>query len=218
MDANSSFMRVVEQAHEKALLALTDSPPRPDEAVAWLSAHLAAVQTVIYPTLAGTDTNAELLGEQLHATRDLLAHTRTLELAAAGGAIPSGTSTAHLREHLVDHLSAHSAAEHALLAALTDHLDDDELDRLTERYDQALRRGPTRPHPWGRHTGTLGRVRFTLDALRDRVLDVLDARPVPIPRRPRRPARAAGAWGAYALGAPLPVREETERREGNRGP
>ena len=215
MDDTASLTALLEQDHEQALSALTDSPPRLSDAVAWLGAHLAAVEHVVYPAAGAAGTDDELLADARDATHQLLLLTRELELVCSGGAVPRGLSPSRLRDEMVEALVSHAADERTLVGDLLDRCDDAACTALARRYADAIRRGPTRPHPWGPHGGRLESLTFLFDRLRDRVLDLLDARPVPVPRRPRRPARAENAWSAYLLGAPLssaPPRDTAEHR------
>ena len=184
----------VEAAHEQTLNALTEQPPRPLDAVVWMSAHLAAVQRVLHPLLDGTE-----LHEQLQVARRLHVALRALEQHAAGDARVAGHRADDHRSHVLSLLVAHAATEQTLLERLTSSLEPRECERLAERYRQAIATGPTRPHPHLRSVGPLGPGVLRLQALRDRVLDAMDGRRVPLPRRAR-PQREPGRWGRYLLG------------------
>ena len=60
-------------------------------------------------------------------------------------------------------------------------------------------KAPTRPHPHLPHRGITGAIAFRVDAVRDRVLDTMDSRHVPLPRAPHE-SRTPGRWGSYLLG------------------
>jgi hypothetical protein len=201
MSATSSLARSVGDAHEHALVALTEPDGNPADAIAWLSAHLAAAEHVLYPefrrVLPGRLATSDLQRE----THRLLLRLRVLEQVCAGGPIPPRTSLETVREDLVDALVDHLAAEDQLIDDLLMHLSGEDADDLAARYEAAFRRGPTRPHPHGAHHGPLEPVTFAFDTVRDRVLDVLDARAVAAPREPRHPAKRPGRWGLYLLGA-----------------
>jgi hypothetical protein len=79
----------------------------------------------------------------------------------------------------------------------------DKTTAVAARYERSVAAGPTRPHPHTPHGAVAARIAFTVDRLRDRVMDVLDARHVPIPA-PRRAPRPSGKWGSYLLGSMHP--------------
>jgi hypothetical protein len=201
MLAGSSLTRSVGEAHEQALVALTDPGGRPADAIAWLSAHLAAAEHVLYPEFGRVRPGGHATLDLRRGTHRLLLRLRAFEQACAGGPVPPGTSMAAVRDDLVDALVEHVAAEHVLIGELLAQLSEEGAMLLAARYEAAFCQGPTRPHPHGAHRGPLEPVTFAFDVVRDRVLDVLDARAVPVPRAPRRPARRLGRWGRYLLGA-----------------
>lgn len=193
----------IEAAHEKALVALTDATS-PLDAVVWLSAHLAAVDRVVHPAIRRHVAGAEdALREQERAQHALHRALRALEQVAAGDALAARTDVAVVQAEVVSLMAAHAAGEHLLLAALARSLGADGTAVLAERYARAVAHGPTRPHPHTPHRGALGTVMYTIDRLRDHLLDVLDSRHVPIPK-PRRARREPGRWGHYALGTMRP--------------
>jgi hypothetical protein len=99
-----------------------------------------------------------------------------------------------LRERLVELVNAHSAVQQRLVAALEGALDPAEADSLAKEYGEALEHAPTRPHP---HLHS--RMLFRLDAMRDRILDTMDGRHVPVPRVARTHI-TPGRWGSYLIG------------------
>jgi hypothetical protein len=201
----------IEDGHDRALVALTDEPWRPGEVVVWLSAHLAAVEHVLYPAAKRAGIDAGFLDRQRISTHRLLLSVRTLEHVAAGGPVPRGLPLPVLRDELVDAVVAHAADEHDLLARLVDRLSHDDAAMLLRQYGEALGRGPTRPHPWGPHRGVWERITFAVDAFRDHLLDILDARVVTLPKQRNRRAKKPTKWGHYLLGQPLDGNGETAR-------
>jgi len=189
----------IEAAHERALRALSDNRA-PLDAVVWLSAHLAAMDRVVYPAVrrhvAGADSAVR---EQERLSSELQHTLRTLEQVLSGDATARRLGHAALIDHLVTLLSTHAAEEHQLLDALGRAVGADEADRLMARYERAVTVGPTRPHPHTPHEGLAVRTQFILNKWRDHVLDVLDARHVPIPKQ-RRSVPRPGRWGQYLLG------------------
>jgi hypothetical protein len=194
------LLTTIEAAHERALVALTSADARRFDAVAWLSAHLAAVALVLDPLVDRyVPRSVAERQEEQRVTHELQLLLRTLEQVAAADVHAPRVDIALLRGRLLSLLASHAAAEHLLVDRLARALPPDDAVALAFRYERAVAHGPTRPHPYAWHTGPLGRLVFTLDRARDRVLDVLDSRPVPIPA-PRRPPRRPGKWGDYLLG------------------
>jgi len=191
---------VVEDAHAQASAALDHQSLAPLDAIAWLSAHLAAVGRTIAPVAT------RQLGESAVVLRE--GHRRDLELERmlriaerrhSGDVLASGLDSERLRTSIIARVDAHAQIEHARLAALADLLDEDEQRRLAESYLDALVKAPTRPHPHLPHHGVAGAIAFRVDAVRDRLLDTMDSRHVPLPRAPRE-TRTPGRWGSYLLG------------------
>jgi len=200
-------------AHDRARSALTSTDNRLMDAVVWLSAHLTAMEHVVYPFMrANLPTERVELDEQRRLSRRIQRVLRLLEQGWAGdGSAPRGSGD-RLRAELTALMDEHEKGESALLARLSDTVTDEAGLALAERYDQAIGHGPTRPHPHGPHRGWLGRLTYAFDAARDHILDVLDSRHVPLPRTSR-PRRQVGPWGGYLLGSAVQADQpETQAR------
>jgi hypothetical protein len=198
IDAPRSILEeTLDDAHWQAHTALfvTDSPM---EAVVWLSAHVAAVVKTIEPAAARLADEAVIARhhDALHRLQHVL---RVAERLHSGDALASGLDPARLRDALAHALRQHEQAESALIQAIERVLPEDQASQLVASYCDALEHAPTRPHPHAPHHGVLGAIAFRVDALRDRVMDTMDSRHVPLPRRPHEPA-ARGRWGSYLLG------------------
>ncbi|HVB27744.1 MAG TPA: hypothetical protein VNE21_07525 [Mycobacteriales bacterium] len=195
----------VDRAYDRARAALVDQAP-PLEAVTWLSAQLAATEHVLQPAIAHhlPDQAARLraLRRSSHALHRTL---RALEQHAAGDGLRPRASVTGLRHQLWTALGEHAALEHDLLDRLASVVGSDTTHALARRYEHGLQHGPTRPHPHGAHRGPLERLTYAFDSARDHILDVLDSRHVPIPRRRRAP-KPPGPWGTYLIGTPQPDR------------
>src|SRR5205807_2838392 len=136
------------------------------------------------------------LGETAAIRRE--GHRRDLELERllriaerrhSGDALGCGLDGELLRTSILSKLDAHAEMEHIRLAALADVLDDEEQRALAEVYHDALKKAPTRPHPYLPHRGLSGAIAFRVNAVRDRMLDTMDSRHVPLPRAPREARR-----------------------------
>jgi hypothetical protein len=200
-------------AHDRASNALASPDNLVMDAVVWLSAHLTAMEHVVYPFMrANVPTERTELDEQRRLTRRIQRVLRLLEQRYAGDGSARPGSSERLRGELTALMTEHETGERALLARLSDTVTDETMLTLVDRYDQAIGHGPTRPHPHGPHRGRLGRLTYAFDAARDHILDVLDSRHIPLPRTSV-PRRQVGRWGRYLLGgADYADRPETHAR------
>lgn len=193
------FSATIEAAHQRALRALTEERA-PLDTVIWLSAHLAAVDRVVLPAVRRhVPDTAAAIKEQEKLSTEMQHALRMLEQLVSGDALARRHDRTQLTEVVAALLSRHAAGEHKLLDALARAIGPDDAARLEERYERAISDGPTRPHPHSAHEGITGRAQFIFNRTRDHVMDVLDARHVPIPKR-RRPAPRNGKWASYVLG------------------
>jgi hypothetical protein len=169
-------------AHHRARAALASPDHLVMDAVVWLSAHLTAMEHVVYPFVrTNLPTNRKQLDEQRRLTRRMQRTLRSLEQQWAGDGLAPPDPDARLLSQLTALIAEHEKGEEALLARLSD-ITDEAAQNLVERYDRAIGHGPTRPHPHGPHRGRLGQLTYAFDAARDHILDVLDSRHVPLPR------------------------------------
>jgi hypothetical protein len=187
-------------AHDRARAALANPDDRVMDAVVWLSAHLTAMEHVVYPFMrANLPAERKEIDEQRRLARRIQLVLRSLEQRCAGDGLAAPGPSDRLRGTLTVMMAEHEEAEGLLLARLSDTMTDEAGLTVAERYDHAIGHGPTRPHPHGPHRGKLGRLTYAFDAARDHILDVLDSRHVPLPRT-ERPRREIGRWGRYLLG------------------
>lgn len=193
------FSATIEAAHQRALRALTEQKA-PLDTVIWLSAHLAAVDRVVLPAVRRhVPGTSAAIKDQERISTEMQHALRMLEQLLAGDALARRHDRSALTDAVAALLSRHAAGEHQLLDALARALSPEEATRLEERYERAISDGPTRPHPHSAHEGVTGRAQFMFNRARDHVMDVLDARHVPLPKR-RRPAPRNGKWASYLLG------------------
>jgi hypothetical protein len=200
MADGSMLTCVVEDAHAQAAAALAAETPAALDAVVWLSAHLAAVGRAVTPVATRRLREpAALVREGHRRDLELERMLRIAERRHSGDVLASGLDSERVRAAILARLDAHAELEHARLARLDDALDEGERGRLAEAYLDALAKAPTRPHPHLPHRGLSGAIAFRVDALRDRLLDTMDSRHVPLPRVAHE-ARKPGRWGSYLLG------------------
>jgi hypothetical protein len=202
---------VVEDAHTQALATLTTDGANPLDAVVWLSAHLAAVARAVRPVASRRlQESAAALREITRRDVELERTLRIAERRHSGDALAAGLDTERLRAILLERLEAHAETEHARLAALSAVLSVGEERSLAESYLDALVKAPTLPHPHVSHKGVVGAIAFRVEAVRDRLLDTMDGRHVPLPRATHEP-RTPGRWGSYLLGQMQPGRDDASR-------
>jgi hypothetical protein len=189
---------VMTHADAEAERLLESSGSVPLDAMAWLSAHIAAVDHAVYPVVRRSVPDGRHVVEQQRAIASRLARTlRVVERRHSGDALASGLDSAQMLAVLHEHIDAHKAGQSELVGLLEEALSDAEQAIVIKAYQHALEHAPTRPHP---HLGRGGLV-FRIDALRDRLLDVMDGRNVSVPRVARRQI-TPGRWGSYWLGQP----------------
>ncbi|HEX3705976.1 MAG TPA: hypothetical protein VHV76_05040 [Mycobacteriales bacterium] len=185
------------KAHEAAQALLEDPDGKRLDAISWLSAHVAAFEHAVYPVAKHRLTDGPALVDEDRKVVGQL--TRTLRIAErlhSGDVLASNLSAEGLRDRLSDLVTEHSAVQKRIIDGLEKALDQAEVSYLAKSYADALAHAPTRPHP---HVGS--GMMFRLDSLRDRILDTMDGRHVPIPRIPRSRI-IPGRWGSYLLGQP----------------
>lgn len=193
----SDLRTTLVRAHDQADQLLADPEGNRLEVVAWLSAHLAAFEHAIYPIVKRRVAEGSVLVENDRAIVTPLARTlRMLERRHSGDTLAGGLSSERLSSRLVTLVQEHRDVQAKIVSALEAALDGAELSSVARSYEDALAHAPTRPHPY-LHSGLM----FRLDALRDRILDTMDGRHVPLPRV-RRPKITPGRWGSYLLGQP----------------
>lgn len=190
-------MSAVDLPHLRATEALA-RPGRPAlDAVAWLSAHLAAVDHVIHPVARGIRPGtAAVLRRQRAVDHHLHDALWLLDRRLTGDVNTARTPVETMLTGVRARLAEHVAVERELLEAVTSVLPEGLQRDLADRLAGAMLRAPTRPHPFTPHVGLGGRLAFVVDGLLDRVRDGLDSRPVPTPTRARTPP-AGSRWGPY---------------------
>ena len=195
--ANHPFLDTLSEAHQQALDALDADLPL--DAVVWLSAHVAACQHTVHRVAGRMPAAARALHTLQAADLELERVLRRVEMHHAGDSLAAQLNEDRLGGMLRSALVAHADAERELVNGLMERLDRADADKLVASYDEALRQAPTRPHPHTPHRGLLGAFAFRVDAIRDKVMDTMDGRHVPAPRKERR-ASQPGRWGNYVLG------------------
>jgi hypothetical protein len=199
--SDNPLRRAVDADHAHILAALDDQRT-PLDVVVWASAHLATVQRLVYPVAERAGLRTEV-GELYRRGREIERLLRLLEQHHSGDVLAVGLDSAGVRRRLRELLNEHADAERELIDAVVATLPAERQDELAAAYWQRFQRAPSRPHPHAPHRGVLAAAAFWIDSVRDRVLDVLDARHVPSPR-PTHRTSPPGRWGLYLLGQARP--------------
>lgn len=211
-DTSTDLLAVVSEPHLRAMSALEFPDAHVLPAVAWCSAHLAAVDRVLYGAVRRHVPRSR---QRLHAARQVDHHLQQaifrLDRRLTGDVHLVGISVESLAGEVRQALEAHVEVERRLVAMLQALLSQQEQRELAAVLLAATAEAPTRPHPYTRHTPLAGVV-ASVDALVDRVRDVLDNRVAPLGRRRRR-VRPAGRWGSYLMAAPYPTEQTTRQEE-----
>lgn len=191
------LVALLDSAHDQAFAALDEE--RTLDAVAWMSAHLAAARRALHKPAHKNRSVEKGLTAQHEADERLDSMLRMAERHVTGDVLASSLDTHRLLDALRDAIIEHARCERDWVNELLAAGDADYRDQLQSSYEEALLHAPTRPHPHTPHDGVLGAAAFKLDALRDRVLDTMDGRHAPTPRRERE-VKKKGPWGQYLLG------------------
>lgn len=177
-----------------------------DLAIALLSRHLAAIEHVWYPVIERrlSGSSGSTWRHRRQASR-LWRRMRLLQRCLAGDAQVAGLDCEALVSQVRRTTGLLASVERGMLTRLDAALPVEERDTLLRRWQHALDVAPTRPHPHLPHRGHAEPAAFTLARWTDRLLDTLDARPVPRHRQHRQ--QRPDLWTAY-LTAQVPVQRE----------
>jgi hypothetical protein len=207
MDDRHQPLAALDDARAAATAALTDNPARPMDAVAWMAAHVTAMQRTVLPRAVNPAERAAAR-QVRRRSRDLQGALRRLEMRYSGDALVAAMDGDLLQQAALEMMDEHQAAERRLLQLLCGRLGAEATD-VAAAYRRALEVAPTRPHPHAPGRGPFGTLAFRLEGWWDRVLNTMDARHVPTPRRDR-PSVVAGKWTGYLLGG-MPASNARQR-------
>jgi hypothetical protein len=132
---------------------------------------------------------------------------RLLQRCLAGDAQVASLDCASLLRQIRRSSGLLGNLEKQLMTRVDATLPADERETLLARWQKTLDTAPTRPHPHLPHYGPAEPVAFAFASWTDRLLDTLDARPVPRHRRARR--RRDDLWTAYLTGQ-LPAQRDSD--------
>lgn len=192
----------VEHAHERASAALDDPAASSLVAVTWASAHLAAVQKVLYPlAIRRLPGGRDRVHTQLAVDHRLQQVLWQLDRRLTGDVHLRSTSVDVLEAEVRRALHEHAVGERTLVTDLEGVVEPRQRRALADGLATAMLRGPTRPHPHTPHGRYGAGLVFWFDGVLDRARDGLDSRIVPTPHRTGA-SRPMTRWGAYAMGSP----------------
>lgn len=196
--ADRDLRSVVTRAEAEAQRLIETAGTAPLDVVSWLSAHIAALERAVYPVVKRALPDGErVIAQHREITTRLTRLLRVIERHHSGDVLASGLNAERLVDSLRTLVEEHHIAETQLVDRLVASLSDTAQSALITSYESALEHAPTRPHP---HLSR-GGLMFRLDGFRDRILDAMDGRHVPVPRLVKRHI-TPGRWGSYFLGQP----------------
>jgi hypothetical protein len=197
--AGDSIAAAVAPARCAAVAAIQHESTDVSDAIAWLSAHIGAVEQVVHPVVRRhLSDGASRLAAQRGVDHELKTVLRLIERHHSGD-VQVALVEHDAREVLLRRALEHAEHEEVILRAVDRSLTAQERRLLVIRYQRALRDAPTRPHPHLPNHGPLRSLGYRLSRIRDRALDVMDSRSVPVPRRARTTV-PTGKWGLFLLG------------------
>ena len=173
--------------------------------------HLHAVDDVLLKAYAKLPDGKALCHDYTAGVKRLEVLLYHVNAHEYGSTIEGSFSWPDLWADVADAMGDQRRHEEELARALTDALDDGELEELTGRVRAVEPEEPTRPHPHQPHGGVLGKVSRKLMRTTDAFWDAAQGRIVPEPKRP--PKKEPGLLGQYLLGSPRFGDDETQPRE-----
>jgi len=162
--------------------------------------HLHAVDEVMLPAYARLPHGRSLCHAYTAAVKRLevlLFHVNAHEY---GSSFEGHYAWPRLWQEVEEALAGQRRHEDELARALTDALDDDALQTLTDRIHRVEPAEPSRPHPHQPHGGLLGRLSRRVMRRTDAFWDTAQGRIVPEPAHA--PHKRPGLMGQYLLGQP----------------
>ena len=189
-----------------------DANERIDVYLAAASKHLHAVDAVLLPAVGShLPDSGHLVHDYLHAERELelaLAHVKAREY---GSALEVGETWDDVWTDVLDAAAGQRVRELDIVDKLSEALDGQVLDELTQSLHRAEAVAPTRPHPYVPHTGLPGWVARKVMHTADAFWDETEGRMVPEAQRKQR--KPPGKFTQYLLADPRFDEEELDQEE-----
>jgi hypothetical protein len=157
--------------------AMLDRRANVTHAIVWLTAHIWAVNRVVYPAAERyLPAYQDMVRAHRVRTRELEHELRLLHERVSGDGRRASVDPSALSGRLVEALSKQTAADAQLVEMLSAAMPNAEWAEVLRDYGTASQQGPTRPHPHVPHSGVAGGLASRALSLVDRALDVMDSR------------------------------------------
>ena len=170
--------------------------------------HLAAAEDVLLPHVRRLPDGEELVTRYVGNAKELERSLRFLKGRQYGDSRFLDLRVDEIWQQIDRLLMRHETMETEYSQRISEHLDDSEVNTLTEKLLEAEEIAPTRAHPFSPHTGMAGRMAHRMWRMADTAWDSAEGRVVPI-RYHAHPKRDS-ALSHYLYGTPMPHEEEHE--------
>lgn len=168
--------------------------------------HLAAAEDVLLPHVRRLPDGDDLVSRYVGNAKELERSLRFLKGRQYGDSRMQDLSSDEVWQSIDRLLAKHELMETAYSQRLSEHMDDTEVNTLTEELLEAEEVAPTRAHPYSPHTGMAGRLAHRMWRMADTAWDSAEGRVIPTKYHvhPKRDS----ALSHYLYGTPLPETEE----------
>jgi hypothetical protein len=168
--------------------------------------HLAAAEDVLLPHVRRLPDGDDLVTRYVGNAKELERSLRFLKGRQYGDSRMQDLTSQEVWESIDRLLTQHEQLEIDYSQRISEQLDDEDVNKLTEELLEAEEVAPTRAHPVSPHTGMAGRLTHRMWRLADTAWDSAEGRVVPTKYHvhPKRDS----ALSHYLYGTPLPETEE----------
>ena len=163
--------------------------------------HLAAAEDVLLPHVRRLPDGEELVTRYVGNAKELERLLRFLKGRQYGDSRFMDLHPDELWQQIDRLLLRHETMETEYSRRISEHLDDSDVNTLTEELLEAEEVAPTRAHPFSPHTGTAGRMAHRMWRMADNAWDSAEGRVVPI-KYHAHPKRDS-ALSHYLYGTPM---------------
>ena len=163
--------------------------------------HLAAAEDVLLPHVRRLPDGEELVTRYVGNAKELERLLRFLKGRQYGDSRFMDLHPDELWQQIDRLLLRHETMETEYSRRISEHLDDSDVNTLTEELLEAEEVAPTRAHPFSPHTGMAGRMAHRMWRMADNAWDSAEGRVVPIKYHvhPKRDS----ALSHYLYGTPM---------------
>lgn len=163
--------------------------------------HLAAAEDVLLPHVRRLPDGEELVTRYVGNAKELERSLRFLKGRQYGDSRFLDLRVDEIWQQIDRLLIRHETMETEYCQRISDHLDDSDVNTLTEELLEAEEVAPTRAHPFSPHTGMAGRMAHRMWRMADNAWDSAEGRVVPI-KYHAHPKRDS-ALSHYLYGTPM---------------